>query len=196
MKLIPSLLTGVVGLLAAAMTVSAAEPKSLVPAFGTAGVEHTLKAKDGNKITGWLPTDWVDNSEWAAITITYTKLTDAPAAGVGAVRIQVVKADEGQMQLTSWAGKLKCKAGVKYAAEGWVRSKDAAGLKVGIRQQGDPYEFFAEQDLSTTPEWKRFTFNFSFTEEKEGVLMFTKPEVGTVDLAGVVVTEKVAAEKK
>ena len=196
MKLIPSLLTGVLGLLAVALTATAAETKSLVPAFGTTGVEHTLKAKDGHKITGWLPTDWVDNSEWAAITITYTKLTDAPAAGVGAVRIQVVKADDGQMQLTSWAGKLKFKAGGKYLVEGWVRSKDAAGLKVGIRQQGDPYEFFAEQDLSTTPEWKRFTFNFSFTEEKEGVVMFTKPEVGTVDLAGVAVTEKPAAEKK
>ncbi len=196
MKLLPSLLTGVVGLLAAAMTVSAVETKSLVPAFGTAGKEHTLKAKDGHKITGWLPNDWVDNSEWAAVTINYTKLTDAPAEGVGAVRIQVVKADDGQMQLTSWAGKLKCKAGVKYVVEGWVRSKDAAGLKVGIRQQGDPYEFYAEQDLDTTPQWKRFTFNFSFTDEKEGVVMFTKPEVGTVDLAGVVVTEKAAAQKK
>ncbi|GDY20093.1 hypothetical protein LBMAG56_14380 [Verrucomicrobiota bacterium] len=196
MKLIPSLLTGIVGLLAAAMTVAAAETKSLVPAFGTAGKEYTIKAKDDHKISGWLPDLWVDNSEWAAVTITYTKLTDAPAEGVGAVRIQVVKADEGQMQLTSWAGKLKCKAGGKYVVEGWVRSKDAAGLKVGLRQQGDPYEFYAEQDLDTTPEWKRFMFNFSFSDEKEGVVMFTKPEVGTVDLAGVVVTEKAAAEKK
>ena len=59
-----------------------------------------------------------------------------------------------------------------------------------LRQQGDPYEFYAEQDLSTTPEWKRFTFNVSFESDKEGVVMFTKPEAGTVDLAGVVVREK------
>lgn len=190
MKLTPSLLTVMIGLLVAATSGMAAETKSLVPAFGAAGKEHKRDAKDGHKISGWLPNDWVDNSEWAAVSITYTKLADAPAEGVGAVRIQVTKVDEGQMQLTSWAGKLNCKPGGKYAVEGWVRSKDAAGLKVGIRQQGDPYEFYAEQDLNTTPEWKRFKFDFSFSDAKEGVVMFVKPETGTVDLAGVVVTEK------
>lgn len=177
-------------LLAAALPLTAQETKSLVPVFGTEGKEHTLKAKDSHKITGWLPKDWVDNSEWAAVTITYSKLPDPPKEGVGAIRIHVAKVDEGQMQLTTWAGKLTYKKGVKYVVEGWVRSKDRAELKVGIRQQGDPYEFYAEQDLATTPEWKRFTFNVAFTEDKEGVVMFTKPEVGTVDLAGVVVSEK------
>ena len=183
-------LTVFAALLAGAVTVSAQETKSLIPAFGTEGKEWDNKAKDGNKIKGWLPTDWVDNSEWAAITINYSKLSDPPKAGVGAVRIQVAKVDEGQMQLTSWAGKLTFKKSVKYVVEGWVRSKDMAALKVGVRQQGDPYEFYAEQDLSTTPEWKRFTFNVSFESDKEGVVMFTKPEAGTVDLAGVVVREK------
>jgi hypothetical protein len=176
--------------LAASVAAFAQETKSLVPTFGIEGREFDLKAKDGHKIKGWLPKDWVDNSEWAAVTINYSKLADPPKEGVGAVRIQVAKVDEGQMQLTSWAGKLTFKKGAKYVVEGWVRSKDRADFKVGIRQPGDPYEFYSEQELSTTPEWKTFKFNVSFSDDKEAVVMFTKPEAGTVDLAGVTVREQ------
>ena len=190
MKLFTPRLILAAALLAACFTVSAQETKSLIPAFGAEGKDFDTKAKDGHKIKGWLPKDWVDNSEWAAITINYSKLTDPPKEGVGAVRIQIVKVDEGQMQLTTWEGKMVFKKGVKYVVEGWVRSKDKADFKVGIRQQGDPYEFYSEQSLSTTPEWKRFTFNVAFDTDKAGVVMFTKPEAGTVDLAGVTVNEK------
>ena len=88
------------------------------------------------------------------------------------------------------SGKLTFKKGAKYVVEGWVRSKDRADFKVGIRQPGDPYEFYSEQELSTTTEWKTFKFNVSFSDDKEAVVMFTKPEAGTVDLAGVTVREQ------
>ena len=76
-------------------TALAAE-ESLLPAFGPAGAEFTVNAKDGNKATGWLPKDWVDNTEWAAVSATYSKLNDPPKEGVTAVRIKVEKVDEGQ----------------------------------------------------------------------------------------------------
>jgi len=165
------------------------ENQSLLPAFGPAVAEFTVNAKDGNKTKGSLPKDWVDNSEWAAVSATYTKLTDPPKEGVTAVRIKVEKVDEGQLQLTSWT-KPSFKKGLRYVITGWIRSPDSAGLKVGVRQPGEPYEWYAEQDLSGTGEWKPFTFDFSFTEDKEAFVMFTKQETGTVDLAGLAVHEK------
>src|SRR2546425_12743650 len=92
---------------------AAEEAQSLLPAFGPAGAEFTVNAKDGNKTKGWLPKDWVDNTEWAAVSATYTKLNDPPKEGVTAVRIKVEKVDEGQLQLTSWT-KPNFKTGVKY----------------------------------------------------------------------------------
>jgi hypothetical protein len=171
-----------------ALTAYGAE-ESLLPVFGPGGAEFTIKAKDDNKTKGWLPKDWVDNSEWAAVSATYSKLTDPPKEGVAAVRIKVEKVDEGQLQLTTWT-KPTFKKGVKYVITGWIRSADNSGLKVGVRQPAEPYEFYAEQDLTADKEWKPFTFDFSFSEDKEGFVMFTKQDTGTVDLAGLVVSEK------
>ena len=166
-----------------------AADESLLPAFGAAGTEFTVKAKNDNTTKGWLPKDWVDNSEWAAVSATYAKLPDGPKEGVVAVRIKVEKVDEGQLQLTSWTIP-KFKKGVKYTITGWIRSAEGSGIKAGVRQTGEPYEFYAEQDLTADKEWKPFTFDFSLTEDKEAFVMFTKADPGTVDLAGLVVSEK------
>jgi hypothetical protein len=85
------------------LPVRADVPKSLLPAFGEEGKEFSTKAKDGNVVHGWLPTDWTDNSEWAPVSATYTKLTDSPDKAAGAVRIKVEKVEEGgQLQLTTY----------------------------------------------------------------------------------------------
>jgi hypothetical protein len=111
---------------------AADETKSLLPAFGPDGQEITTKTKDDNKVTGWVPKDWVDNSEWAPVAATYTKLSDPPKEGVTAIRIKVEKVSDGQLQFTSWTTP-KFKKGVKYVVEGCIRGKDAS-IKVGIRQ--------------------------------------------------------------
>jgi len=162
---------------------------SLIPILGSKGRDITVKAKDGNTVKGWLPADWQDNTEWAAVSATYTKLPDPPKEGVTAVRIKVEKVDEGQLQLTTWT-KPKFKAGIKYVIEGWVRSAENAGIHVGIRQVDDPYEFYAEESLEAGPKWKEFSFEFTLTGEKEAFVMFYKNDTGTLDLAGVVVRVK------
>jgi hypothetical protein len=162
------------------------EAPSLLPPFGAAGAEFARDAKDGNKTKGWLPKDWVDNSEWAAVSATYTKLNDPPAGVPAAVRIKVEKVDEGQLQLTSWT-KPAFKKNVKYVIAGWIRSADNSAIKIGVRQPGEPYEFYAEEDLSGSAEWKPFTFDFTLTEDREAFVMFIKQDTGVVDLAGLTV---------
>jgi hypothetical protein len=192
-----SLSSSRVGIIAAAILIHALgtsaiaqAPKSLLPAFGTEGADFTTKAQNNHVVKGWLPKDWSDNTEWAAVTATYTKLPDSPDKAAGAVRIKVEKMDEGQLQLTSYQGIQKYKKGTKYVATGWVRSADQTGVKLGVRQKGDPYEFYHEQEVATGAEWKKFEFEFTPTAEIEAFLMFVVSQVGTVDLAGVAVQEK------
>ena len=73
---------------------------------------------------------------------------------------------------------------------GWLRSPNSTGVKVGVRQKGDPYEFYHEEDKTPLKEWTRFEFTFTPTAELDAFLMFVVNQVGTVDLAGVAVEEK------
>ncbi|HSI11499.1 MAG TPA: carbohydrate binding domain-containing protein [Chthoniobacter sp.] len=166
-------------------------PKSLLPAFGTEGKEFTVKSRDGNTVKGWLPTDWTDNTDWAPVTATYTKLTDSPDKDAGAVRIKTEKVEEGgQLQLTTYQGNQKYKKGTKYVVSGWVRSAGSTAIHVGVRQQGEPYEFYHETELSTGADWKRFEFTFTPSMDFDAHLMFVIRDTGSVDLAGVAVEEK------
>jgi len=160
---------------------------SLLPAFGGEGREFTAKAQGGKTIKGWLPAGWEDNSSWAALSATYTKLKDGPKEGVTAVRIELKDLGDGQLQLTSFAGKRVFKKGVKHVVEGWLRG--GGEFKVGVRQPGEPYEFYTEHELSAAKEWKPFKFEFTLDADHEGIIMFVMPANGSVDVAGIVVKE-------
>ena len=168
-----------------------AEPaKSLLPAFGNEGAEFTTKAQEGHIVKGWLPAGWKDDTAWAQVSATYTKLADSPDKAAGAVRIKVEKVDDGHLQLTTFQGNQKYKKGTHYLVTGWVRSPDGLGVKVAVREKDEPYEFYHEDELPRGKEWKRFEFAFTPAMDFEAFLMFVVTETGTVDLAGVVVQEK------
>ena len=163
------------------------KPTSLLPAFSGEGRDFAAKAQGGKAIKGWLPVGWDDNSDWATLAATYTKLKDGPKEGVTALRIEVTDLGEGQLQLTSFSGKRVYKKGVKHAVEGWVRG--SSEFKVGVRQPGDPYEFYVEHELTGGKEWKPFKFEFTLDADKDGLIMFVMAGSGSIDLAGVVVRE-------
>ena len=191
LRSIKCLLTAAVLLGVSGLSATAQAPKSLLPAFGNEGAEFTTKAQGSHVTKGWLPTEWKDNSEWAPVTATYTKLTDSPDKTAGAVRIKVETVEEGgQLQLTTYGGIQKYKKGTRYVVTGWLRSTGGLAVNVGVRQMTEPYEFYHEQELSTGSEWKKFEFAFTPTTEISAFLMFVVREAGTVDLAGVVLEEK------
>ena len=165
-------------------------PKSLLPPFGNEGSEFTTKAQGSHVIKGWLPTNWSDNTEWAQVSATYTKLADSPDKAAGAVRIKIEKVDDGQLQLTTYQGIQKYEKGKRYVVTGWLRSAEQSGVKLGVRQKSEPYEFYHEQELSGGAEWKKFEFSFTPTMDVDAFLMFVAREVGSVDLAGVTVEQK------
>lgn len=165
-------------------------PRSRVPVFGKEGWEFTKKAKSSHEIHGWLPQGWLDNSSWAALSASYTRLTDSPDAEVAAVRINLESLDNGQLQLTTWQGEDEYSKGKSYLVTGWIRSPNQSGIKVGAREQDEPHAFYAQGDLPTTVEWERFEFVFTPEMDCDAWIMFVMTKPGTVDLAGVVVTEK------
>jgi hypothetical protein len=180
------------GILLGAWTLAAlAEaPKSLLPVFGTAGREIQPKAMQGYDIRGWLPKDWVDNSSWAPVSAVYSQLNDPPEAGVGAVRIEVTKRHAYHLQMTTKEGAREYKQGTTYVVTGWVRSPQLTGVFAGFRQDEDPKNFYAGQDLYVGADWKKFSVEWTPEKDSLAWLMFTVHEVGIVDLAGIAMLVK------
>jgi len=137
-----------------------------------------------------LPAKWVDNSTWAAVNATYTKLADSPAKDAAAVRIEVTAVDSGQLQLTTYTGNHDYKKGVKYIVSGWVRSERLAHLGVGAREEDEPHAFYQQMELTADPEWKRFEFVFTPEMDCLAWIMFFVKKPGAVDIAGVTVVGK------
>ena len=163
--------------------------KSLLPVFGDEGEEFSTKTQQGNLVHGWLPNGWVDNSEWAPVGAAYSKLDDRPDDALGAVRIKCEKIDDGQLQVTSWAGERTYLKGKRYRVVGWLRSAEPRRLTVSIRQLAEPYETYHEGEVATGTDWKPFEFDFQPEQDRKAIVVIALGEPGTVDLAGVSVAE-------
>ncbi len=173
-----------------ALSALADSPESLLPPFAGKGYEFTKTAKNDHHISGWLPVKWCDNSKWAAVNATYTKLPDSPDKDAAAVRIEIKNVDDGQFQLTTFDGNYEYKKGTKYVVSGWVRSERFTNLKVGAREEDEPHAFYDQIDVPTGAEWKRFKFVFTPAMDCVAWIMFVVKEAGTVDLAGITVVEE------
>src|SRR5258708_3090963 len=93
-------------------------PTSLLPPFAGKGMEVTKGKKEDYLGKGWVAKKWVDNSKWAAVNATYTKLAESPDKDLAAVRIEIKNVDDGQLQLTSFDGNHDYKKGTKYVVSG------------------------------------------------------------------------------
>lgn len=183
--LLAALLAGGLG------TALQAEPAaSRVPVFGGPGYQFNRASKDSHVVKGWLPKDWVDNSKWAAVNATYTKLEDPPEKGVGAVRIEAKDIDSGQLQLTTFEGTKQFFKDAKYIITGWVRGTSNSTVKIGIRDEGEPKGFLAEMHITGAPEWRPFEVLFNPEKDCDGILMLVMRDPGSVDIAGLAVKEK------
>jgi hypothetical protein len=158
---------------------------SLLPAFGTKGYDFKKQAQPGHEIGGWLPKGWEDNSSWAKVSATYTQLTDSPVKDAGAVRIHVTRRDAHHVQMRASNGPHLFRKGTKYVVTGWLRSPESAKMNISFRQDDDPKEYYDREDLATTPEWTRFTHEWTPDADSTAWLMFMIHDPSTVDIAGI-----------
>ncbi|HEY3899996.1 MAG TPA: hypothetical protein VGM54_15415 [Chthoniobacter sp.] len=164
--------------------------ESLLPPFAGKGYDFKKESKDDHHISGWLPVKWCDNSKWAAVNATFTKLDDSPDKDQAAVRIEVKNVDDGQLQLTSFEGNSEYKKGATYLVTGWVRSERFTQLLVGAREEDDPHDFYKQIEVPTGARWSKFKLEWTPEMDCVAWIMFVIKAPGTVDVAGITVTEK------
>jgi len=173
-----------------AITASAEPATSLVAAFGSEGREFTQKAQPGHDIHGWLPKGWEDNSSWAKVSATYTKLNDSPEKDAAAVRIEFTKRDSHHVQFRPQKGPLPFKKGATYRVTGWARSAEPAKINVGFHDADATAGYFDQEDIATGSQWARFSFDWTPDQDCKGWLLIVVQDPGTVDVAGIALEAK------
>ena len=63
-------------------------------------------------------------------------------------------------------------------------------LLVGAREEDDPHDFYKQIEVPTGRQWKKFEFEWTPEMDCVAWMMFVIKEAGTVDVAGITVTEK------
>jgi hypothetical protein len=173
-----------------AFTASAEPATGLVPAFGSEGREFKQKAQPGHDIHGWLPKGWEDNSSWAKVSATYTKLDDSPEKDATAVRIEFTKRDAHHVQFRPQKGPLTFTKGTTYRVSGWARSAEPSKINVGFRDADAAGGYFDQDDIYTGKKWARFSFDWTPEQDCKGWLLIVVQDPGTFDVAGITLEAK------
>ena len=91
----------------------------------------------------------------------YTQLDDAPAADIGAVRVEVTKRHSHHLQMTTKDSAQPYKKDKTYVLSGWIRGTKDADVYAGFPESDEPRRYYAGQNLSATAEWKRFSIEWT-----------------------------------
>lgn len=133
-----------------------AAPRTIIDTdFGSATVQVNDVSGDGaRRITGSLPEGWVENSGWnKEIVVSYE-----PEEENGRRFLRVTKTSGGSDQLAYYLNDITQET--FFRVELTARSAGKAGVSVGIRDAGPPYDFHWTAAPVLTGQWQDLAYEF------------------------------------
>lgn len=137
------------------------------------------------RISGEVAEGWNDNSDWAPVTIRYSRDAANPHRGASSQRIEVGRVDGGAVQFVH---PVSVQKGRVYEARVWLRGQSGQSVSVSLRRAGAPYNEYAGQSIALSPEWKEVSVLAPVGEDAEAFVMIraTSSQVFWVDDAALV----------
>ncbi len=129
-------------------------------------------------ITGQLAQNWVENSDWASVTVNYAANTTSPHSGKAAQRAVISQITSGNVQ---FAELVSLNYGQTYSASIWLRGTPGMQLAFGIRQWLSPYAFYGYQSVTATGAWQQLSVSGTPNGAGVSVLMVVANSTGTLD---------------
>jgi hypothetical protein len=130
---------------------TAAQDNNLVPQEN-AGFEgnYTAVASSSDapsqkaQISGVIAPGWSDNSNWADLTVEYSKDPVNPHRGQSAQKVQIRRVSSGAVQFVQ---NVNFRKGRVHVWRVWLRGNPGTGVNLMLRKAGAPYTEFASQQL-------------------------------------------------
>lgn len=139
-----------------AMTLTAADNMLGNGGFEGDWQDIDIAAKDGGRIQGQIPAGWRDNSNWAAVSATYSCDRQMPNSGDACLKVTAAQVNSGNVQLAAQTLTLT-EPGV-YRVSIHLRSERAGALRLQLRQEAAPYAAYGGMLVMPTREWAKYDF--------------------------------------
>lgn len=142
------------------------------------------------KITGEVADNFLDNSDWADLTVAYAKDTTNPHGGKSAQKIAVGAITSGQVQFNH---EFTIPQGNKVKVVAWLRA-DAPltenQMEIGFRAKEIPEKWHANSSIAVGTDWKRYEITGTTADSDANYFILTvrKPNV-TVHVDDVTITQ-------
>jgi len=104
-------------------------------------------------ISGNLPAGWEDDSWWADVSVEYSKQTETPYSGSGALKVTAKEIRGGVVQFRVPAIRLEKPWFTKIIFA--LRSTTSSSVKFGLRKSGPPYTYYGQKEVTGAPEWQK-----------------------------------------
>ena len=141
--------------------------------------------------TGQLPAGWYDNSGWGHTWVAYARGDDrgdargdarGNEAGRTFLHMAVSRSDDGRAQVTHALPELT-EPGI-WLIRATLRSSSRAQVELGIRDQGAPYAFTWETQVTLGPAWSAHVWTVRIERHAQAVGFFCNLSgLGSVDIA-------------
>lgn len=167
------------------LTVAAQTPDTLPvnPGFEGDYVPVHPTAAFSNKaavITGQVAPGWSDNSDWASVTVAYSRDVATVHGGKSAQHITVSRIDGGAVQFN--AAPVMLKKGNVYRYSVWVKGANGTNISLNLRQQGEPYRGFGSRSFLMGGDWRKCEVTGTVNEDTAGFLMLRMTVPGEISL--------------
>lgn len=160
--------------LLATLTLASAQTDGTAITIQNAGFEEPFVAVPAvnpakkAQITGVLVDGWSDNSDWADISVDYSKDTENPHGGQSSQKVAVTRVDSGAVQLTQ---KVDFKANHQYLFRVWMKGTPGTAVSMQLRKASEPYTTYALKDARLSEEWQEFTVTGGVADDTPGFLL-------------------------
>jgi hypothetical protein len=133
-----------------------------------------------NKINGDVALNWIDNSDWADVTVTYSQDNNHPHSGSAAQMVNVQSVVSGAVQLVQPVVVIPK---LNYTMTAWLRGQPGATVNVVIRNANSPYNSYGQAQVTLTSNWQQVTVKGKVQDNGQVYLMFQalQPVVFSVD---------------
>jgi len=120
------------------------------------------------QITGLQAEGWHDNSDWADISVEYSKEAENPHGGQASQKVDVTRVHGGAVQVTQ---KVPFQANHQYLFRVWLRGTPGTSVSIQLRRAEDPYTTYAMTDARLSDEWNEFTVSGGVSDDTPGFVL-------------------------